>query len=58
LYYLQGFCTTFKQNWPALEGYIFPILQHFAMKLSHFTNFEMLFVAVVIDLVNLTQIIR
>jgi hypothetical protein len=32
------------------EGYIFCILQHFATKLCNFTNFSMLFLAVVIYL--------
>ena len=33
--------------------YIFFILQHFATKLCNFTNFQMLFLAVVIDFVFL-----
>jgi hypothetical protein len=33
-----------------LQGYIFRILQHFATKLCNFTNFSMLFLAVVIYL--------
>ena len=33
------------------QDYIFRILQHFATKLCHFTNFEMIFLAVLIDFV-------
>jgi hypothetical protein len=35
------------------QGYIFRILQHFAAKLCNFTNFNMLFLAVVMDFVLL-----
>jgi hypothetical protein len=35
------------------QGYIFLILQHFATKLCNFTNFNMLFLAVVMDFVLL-----
>ena len=47
-----NFCASYKsiQN---LLGYIFPILQHFATKLCNFTNFKMLFLAVVMDFVLL-----
>jgi hypothetical protein len=38
------------QNLQTLQGYIFRILQHFATKLGKFTNFSMLFLAVVIYL--------
>ena len=54
-------CTTFEpkvvqisarntkiQN---LQGYIFRVLQHFTTKLCNFTNFKMLFLAVVMDFV-------
>jgi hypothetical protein len=34
-------------------NYIFLILQHFGTKLCHFTNFNMLFLAVVMDFVLL-----
>jgi hypothetical protein len=33
------------------QGYIFLILEHFATKLCNFTNFNMLFLAVVMDFV-------
>ena len=61
-----GKCTTFGPNvvhFPARninlhnknlqisQGYIFRILQHFATKLCNFTNFNMLFLAVVMDFV-------
>jgi hypothetical protein len=35
------------KNLQTLQGYIFRILQHFATKLCNFTNFSMLFRAVV-----------
>ena len=35
------------------QGYIFLILQHFTAKLCNFTNFNMLFLAVVMDFVLL-----
>jgi hypothetical protein len=35
------------------QGYIIRILQHFATKLWNFTNFNMLFLAVVTDFVLL-----
>ena len=38
------------------QGYIFRILQHFATNLCNFTNFKMLFLAVVMDFVFLAQI--
>jgi hypothetical protein len=38
------------QNLQTLQGYIFRILQHFATKLCNFTNFSMLFLAVLIYL--------
>jgi hypothetical protein len=38
------------QNLRTLQSYIFLILQHFATKLCNFTNFSMLFLAVVIYL--------
>jgi hypothetical protein len=38
------------------QGYIFLILHHFATKLCNFTNFNMLFLAVVMDFVLLAQI--
>jgi hypothetical protein len=41
------------QNLRTLQGYIFHILQHFATKLCNFTNFNMLFLAVVMDFVLL-----
>jgi hypothetical protein len=41
------------QNFQISQGYIFRILQHFATKLCNFTNFNMLFVAVVMDFVLL-----
>ena len=37
------------QNLQTLQAYIFCILQHFATKLGSFTNFDMLFLAVVKD---------
>ena len=37
------------QNLQTSQAYIFPILQHFATKLGNFTNFELLFLAVVKD---------
>jgi hypothetical protein len=45
-----NFRTQYKstQNFRTLQGYIFRILQHFATKLGNFTNFSMLFLAVVI----------
>jgi hypothetical protein len=48
----SNFRTQYKstQNLQTLLGYIFRILQHFATKLCNFTNFSMLFVAVVIYL--------
>ena len=36
-------------NLPISHGYIFRILQHFAPKLCHFTNFGMLFHAIVMN---------
>ncbi len=51
-------CTTFeskvvriseRKKMQNLQGYIFLILQHFATKLSNSTNFEMLFLVVVMD---------
>ena len=39
-----------------LQGYIFRILQHFATKLCNFTNYKMLFLAVVMDFVLLALI--
>ena len=41
------------QNLQILLGYIFLILQHFAAKLCNFTNFNMLFLAVLTDFVLL-----
>jgi hypothetical protein len=41
------------QNVLISQGYIFLILQHFATKLCNFTNFNMLFLAVVMDFVVL-----
>jgi hypothetical protein len=38
------------QNLQTLQGYIFLIFQHFATKLCNFTNFSMLFLAMVIYL--------
>ena len=37
------------QNLQTSQGYIFRILQHFAAKLCNLTNFNMLFLAVVMD---------
>ena len=37
------------QNLQTLQAYIFRILQYFATKLGNFTNFKMLFLAVVND---------
>ena len=37
------------QNLQTLQAYIFRILHHFATKLGNFTNFKMLFLAVVKD---------
>jgi hypothetical protein len=62
-----GKCTTFGpkvvhfpvrdtnsiQNLQISQGYIFRILQHFATKLCNFTNFNMLFLAVVMEFVLL-----
>ena len=39
-----------------LQGNIFRILQHFATKLCNFSNFKMLFLAVVMDFVLLARI--
>ena len=39
------------QNLQTSQAYIFRILQHFATKLGNFTNFNMLFLAVVKDFV-------
>jgi hypothetical protein len=49
------FCAQYKliQNLQISQGYIFRILQHFATKLCNFTNFNMLFLAVVMDFVLL-----
>ena len=44
------------QNLQISQGYIFLILQHFAAKLCNFTNFNMLFLAVVMDFVPLALI--
>jgi hypothetical protein len=44
------------QNLRTLQGYIFRILQHFATKLRNCTNFNMLFLAVVMDFVLLAEI--
>jgi hypothetical protein len=41
------------QNMQISQVYIFLILQHFATKLCNFTNFNMLFLAVVMDFVLL-----
>jgi hypothetical protein len=41
------------QNLQISQGYIFSILQHSAAKLCNFTNFNMLFLAVVMDFVLL-----
>jgi hypothetical protein len=41
------------QNLQTSHCYIFPILQHFATKLCNFTNFKMLFLAVVVGIVPL-----
>ena len=48
----SNFRTQYKsiQNLQTLQGYIFRILQHFATKLCKFTNFSMLFLAVVLYL--------
>jgi hypothetical protein len=48
----SNFRTLYKsiQNLRTLQGYIFRILQDFAAKLCSFTNFSMLFLAVVIYL--------
>ena len=51
LYYAREKCTTF---WPKVVH--FPILQHFATKLCNFTNFNTLFLAVVMDFVLLAEI--
>ena len=37
------------------QGYIFRILQYFTTKLCHFTNFKMIFLAVLIDFVLLAM---
>ena len=44
------------QNSQTSQGYIFRYVQHFASKLSNFTNFEMLFSAVVKDFVPIAFI--
>jgi hypothetical protein len=44
------------QNLQISQGYIFRILQHFLTKLCYFTNFNMLFLAVVMDVVVLAEI--
>jgi hypothetical protein len=44
------------QNLQISQGYIFRILQQFATKLCNFTNFNMLFLAVVMDFVLLAEI--
>ena len=45
------FRTQYKsvQNSQTLQGYIFLILQHFATKLCNFSNYRMLFNAVVVN---------
>jgi hypothetical protein len=43
----RNFRTQSIQNLRTLQGYIFLILQHFATKLCNFTNFSMIFLAVV-----------
>jgi type IV secretory pathway protease TraF len=42
------------QNLQISRGYIFRILQHFAAKLCNFTDFNMLFLAEVMDFVLLS----
>jgi hypothetical protein len=44
------------QNLQISQGYIFIILHHFATKRCNFTNFNMLFLAVVMDFVLLAEI--
>ena len=69
LYYMQKFAPLLSRKWCKLQHanksiqnllslkcYIFRILQHFATKLCNFTNFRMLFLAVVIDFVLLAQV--
>ena len=41
-----------------LQRYIFHILQHFATKFCHFTNFKMFFLAVVMNSTNMHPCIR
>ena len=41
------------ENLQISQGYIFLILQHFETKFCNFTNFNMLFLAVVMDFVLL-----
>ena len=46
-------CTTLLEVYKICEIYVFRILQYFATKLCNFTNFTMLFLAVVVDFVLL-----
>jgi hypothetical protein len=52
LYKIYKIYTKFQIS----QDYIFRILQHFATKLCNFTNFNMLFLAVVMDFVLLAKI--
>jgi hypothetical protein len=63
MHHFRPKCGTFSraqykliQNLQILQGYIFRILQHFAAKLCNCTNFNMLFLAVVMDFVLLAEI--
>ena len=49
LYYADHKMAESIQNLQTLQAYIFHVLQYFATKLGSFTNFNMLFLAVVKD---------
>ena len=60
LYYAgKTYCSFFRayyeytQNLQTLQGYIYPILEHFRAKICYFTNFRVTSLAVVIDLLIL-----